>query len=387
VEDLYGSLKKNRSNIFSDPSHRMAQRPLAPSVHAGKGVGFQDFGSSFAVRSEATRIGSMASGSQSSASSPTRKTKLGSSHGLRRASSSNSSSEDELLLSQGSSRTSSNHVSKRKKAEHISSTAERTARVTVNGKTQQLPFHPDFKPNNALKSLKFSKKKAVSESTVVEEEQPPPSSSNPDIDPDETLDLFRPISKTILGCGDDGPGASTPRNGNLLVGRNSRSPSQSTTSLPKVSSASKAATQPSAFKDVKGSDKPAPKVHPKPKPKLRVIYAPGRSPSPETTPRASESRCRTEFPPRTKSPIPSDTSCPSKPQPKPRPRPRMKQKPPGPTRKVPQEFPMSPSAKENHSDRGNSFSYVEPSPHYVFERSTEVRSLLYRARWLIFRSG
>ncbi|KIK18140.1 hypothetical protein PISMIDRAFT_14544 [Pisolithus microcarpus 441] len=353
MEDLYGSLKKNRSNIFTDPSHRMARRPLAPSVHAGKGVGFQDFGSSFAVRGAATRTDSMASGSQSSTSSPTRRTKLGSSHGLWRASlSSSSSSEDELLLSQGSSRTASNHVSKRRKAEHISSTTERTARVTVNGKTQQLPFHPDFKPNNALKSLKFSKKKAASDTIVVEEEQLPPSSSNPDIDPDETLDLFQPISKAVLGCGDDGPRASTARNGNLLVGRNSRSPLQSTTSLPKVSAASKAATEPSASKDVKGSDNPAPKVHPKPKP--RVIYAPRQSPSPETTPRASGSGRRTEFPRRTKSPIPSDTSCPSKPQPKPRPRPRIKQKPPGPTRKVPQEFPMSPSAKENLSDGGNS---------------------------------
>ncbi|KAI6101201.1 RTC4-like domain-containing protein [Pisolithus sp. B1] len=352
MEDLYGSLKKNRSSIFTDPSHRMTQRPPAPSVHVGKGVGFQDFGSSFAVRGEGARNASRASGSQSSTSSPTRRTKPGPSHALRRASSSASSSDDELLLSQGSSRTASNHISKRKKPEHISPTAERTARVTVDGKTQQLPYHPDFKPNNALKSLKFSKKRAVSDTVVVEEEQVPPSSSNPDIDPDETLDLFQPISKGILGCGDSGPRASTAPNDNLLAHRTSRSPLQSSTCLPKVSATSKAATEPSASKDVKGDDdNSAPKVHPKPKP--RVVYAPRRSPSPETTPRASESRRRTNSPPRTKSPIPSDADCPSKPQPKLRPRPRIKQKPPEPMRKVPQEFPMSLSAKENLSDGTN----------------------------------
>ncbi|KAI6167304.1 RTC4-like domain-containing protein [Pisolithus thermaeus] len=352
MEDLYGSLKKNRSSIFTDPSHRMTQRPPAPSVHVGKGVGFQDFGSSFAVRGEGARIASRASGSQSSTSSPTRRTKPGPSHALRRASSSASSSDDELLLSQGSSRTASNHISKRKKPELISPTTERTARVTVDGKTQQLPYHPDFKPNNALKSLKFSKKKAVSDLIVVEDEQVPPSSSNPDIDPDETLDLFQPISKGILGCGDSGPRASTARNGNFLAHRNSRSPFQSSTCMPKVSATSKAPTEPSASKDVRGGDdNPAPKVHPRPKP--RVVYAPRQSPSPETTPRASKSRRRTKSPPRTKSPMPSDADCASKPQPKLRPRPRIKQKPPEPMRKVPQEFPMSLSAKENLSDGGN----------------------------------
>ncbi|KAI6044463.1 hypothetical protein EDC04DRAFT_2889918 [Pisolithus marmoratus] len=133
--------------------------------------------------------------------------------------------------------------------------------------------------------------------------------------------------------------------------KNSQSPLRHTTCLPKVSSTSKAATESSAPKDVKGgNDKLASRMHPKPKP--RVIHVRKQPPSLEITPRASESMRRTELPLRTKSPVPSDTNCPGKLKPKPRP--RIKQKPPEPTRNVPQEFPMSLSAKENLSDGGNS---------------------------------
>ncbi|KIO03402.1 hypothetical protein M404DRAFT_618813 [Pisolithus tinctorius Marx 270] len=350
MEDLYGSLKRSGSNIYTDPSSRLSRRLLAPSVHVGEGVGFQDFGSSFAVGGGGAQIPSRPSGSQGSTTSSTRKSKLPSSRGLRRATS-NSSSDDELRLSQGSSRSTSNYISKGKADEHIAPAAERMARVNVNGQIQLLPFHPDYKPNNVLKSLKFSKKKSAVPTTTRPEEELPPSSSNPDIDPDDTLDFLEPISTSVLGRGDDGHRTSALRNNNLSAHTDSPSPSSSTTCLPKLSATSKVVTKHSASKDMKGNNgSSAPSAPPKPKP--RGIHVPRQSPSHEITPRASGSTRRIGLPLRNKSPVLSNTNCPSKP--KLRPRPRVKQKLPEPTRNAPQEFPMSFSAKENLSDGGNS---------------------------------
>ncbi|KAI6139799.1 RTC4-like domain-containing protein [Pisolithus tinctorius] len=200
-------------------------------------------------------------------------------------------------------------------------------------------------------SLKFSKKKSAVPTTTRPEEELPPSSSNPDIDPDDTLDFLEPISTSVLGRGDDGHRTSALRNNNLSAHTDSPSPSSSTTCLPKLSATSKVVTKHSASKDMKGNNgSSAPSAPPKPKP--RGIHVPRQSPSHEITPRASGSTRRIGLPLRNKSPVLSNTNCPSKP--KLRPRPRVKQKLPEPTRNAPQEFPMSFSAKENLSDGGNS---------------------------------
>ncbi|KAH7885744.1 RTC4-like domain-containing protein [Phlebopus sp. FC_14] len=199
MEKLLNKMKTNDTNIHTEPTNRLSQRPLA--VKSGEGVGFQAFESSFGVskpNSTRNRDGK----SSKSKFKPAMARPPPSS--LLRAPSRDSlgSSDDELALSQdshaGNATPPLRRISKGKSQAQASSEQQT---VRVNG--QNLPIHPEYKPNTVIGSLKFKKKKSI----VVEEtapEEPPPSSSLPDPD---SQDLSKPILHRIPLGGD------TPQSG------------------------------------------------------------------------------------------------------------------------------------------------------------------------------
>jgi len=347
---MRGSMQDNDTTIHTDSRHRMGQRPISLAVNAGEGVGFQDIGSSFA------RAGGP-SGSQRPAKTYKSKFKQSISR-TKLDIEFSESSEDELLLSGNSSALPSPI---RKLTGKPTTSAEQTVRVKVNETIQDLPSHPYYKPDDTIKKLKFNKtKKPVLLDVVVVDEEPPASSSLPSNSADQSQDIFKPISHDILL--DDEIGLSNTASlhppsvlTRVLSGRE-KSPSLTHFSACSETENKRSRSQlPSNSLSTQIEEAiPTPKSRPKP----RVICNPRLPAGPDSTPRASmtisNSTRRTELPFRPKSPGPSENNT-SNPV-KPKPRPRIKQAL-GPTesmRRVPQEFPMSLSAKENASDGGSS---------------------------------
>ncbi|KAG6330683.1 hypothetical protein ID866_8406 [Astraeus odoratus] len=356
---------------LQDTNYRMGQRPV--DVNEGEGVGFQDFESSFVGQTDAGTSTLRTSGKPSAS-----RFKPGAFHSetrtLSRASSYNTftsdddGSPDELLLSQGSETSLCRPVSKRKPAASRSAAAEDTVRVHVNGKTQNLPCHPDFRPNDRLKGLKFTKKKKKGElepePDIVEEgELPAPSSSFPDLDPDESQDIFKPISDELRGT--IAVDTGTPANVHSRPERSQASTMMRRKSPSLARSSARSVTDNKRPPNTKGAAKPSPVVEnesmTKPsRPKPRVIHKPSRCASPRSIPQAvastSTSMHSVEPPFPTKSPTRLDTNATNKTKPKPRPRIKLALAPTESVRRVPQGFPMS-SAKENVSDGEGSIDH------------------------------
>lgn len=346
MENMRGSMQDNDTTIHTDSRHRMGQRPISLAVNTGEGVGFQDFGSSFAR-----------AGGPSGPQRPARTYKSKFKQSVSRTKldgESSRSSEDELLLSPQS----STLPSSRKLTGKPTTSTEQTVRVRVNEEMQVLPSHPHYKPDDTLKKLKFNKTKKPVLDVVVDEE-PPPSSSLPNDSPDQTQDIFKPISHDILfgdGIGLSNAASlhppSAPTRGSsrrekspspIRISARSENKKTSRSQLPSNSLSTQIEEATSASKS---------------RPKPRVICNPRPPASLDSTPRAPvttlNSTRRTELLFRPKSPGSSENNT-NNPV-KPKPRPRIKRAP-GPTesmRRVPQEFPMSLSAKENASDGGSS---------------------------------
>ncbi|KIJ65185.1 hypothetical protein HYDPIDRAFT_27905 [Hydnomerulius pinastri MD-312] len=337
MEGLFGRMRNSQTDLHSDASHRVAQRPL--TVKAGEGMGFQDFGSSFdpPKRSQPSKT------YVSSSTSKFKPAHAYSTHQQRkpRAPVPSDDSDDELLLSSQSSKggdasPSSKRVTKGK-FKAVQSVEEETVRI--NGR--DLPVHPDFKPTSALKNLKFNKKKPTpaDESNTSE---PPPSSSLPDSD---SQDLFKPLSHDLQSRSEvprNGSNASRQMpSGTSTTRRTTPPPPWSTahhdndvTTPPTTRLSSKASS--SGFA-IGASETAQATTKPRPKPRVRMKAAPsGRADSSEPTPRPP-ARNR-DLPLRTKSPVAEDvtvdkktsaTSC---------------------SRRALQEFPLPRNAKENISD-------------------------------------
>lgn len=356
MERLYNRTKTTNKDVFSDPSHRMSQRPAA--VKSGEGLGFQDIGSSLGPPKPVVTYGKSSKGKfKPAAAFPA---------GSRKPPSyiPEDESDDELLLSSqnsvgGDATSSSKRVVKGKKP-YTPSDDEETVRV--NGRV--LTVHPDYKPSSfrALKTLRFTKNKESPPAGDVVIEVLPPSSSLTD-----SQDLFKPISDDIEildDCPASGPSSSRQR------------PSETSSTRPRSPSATRVAAR--RFTDTKESSTPKPssptvkdtaRTPAKPRPRPRVVKksAPRqRDSSPESTPYpAAQKR---GLPPHSETPgLPADADSkptikkPSYPLPLHSKTPELSanadskqtaKKPhiPSLPRREPQEFPMSLQAKENVSD-------------------------------------
>ncbi|OAX33804.1 hypothetical protein K503DRAFT_725367 [Rhizopogon vinicolor AM-OR11-026] len=173
MERLVGQLDRKKTNLYSDSSHRMKERPY--SVQSGQGRGHEDFGSSFAPSQPVL-------GKATTSKVTTSKVKPTTSHltskSLERDLSDDSDDELSLGMSLAHKR-----VIRGKATVSIS----QETNLAPNG----LPYHPDFLPNKKLPN--FTKIKKVSQ--VKDIPEAPPSSSLPD--PDDSQELFRPISDDL----------------------------------------------------------------------------------------------------------------------------------------------------------------------------------------------
>ena len=337
-------MQDSQTTIHTDARHRMGQRPLALAVNTGEGLGFQDIGSSFG------RAGGP-SGLQKPVKTYQSRLKR-SAHRTVSASESPHSSDDEIRLCSSPSR--------RKPAGTTTTCdAEQTAPVNAHGRIRLFPSHPDYKQDDVIQRLKFVKKnKPVLDAITVDEDPPP--SSVPSNSPDQSQDIFKPISHDIL------------REDMASTAAKPYSPSVPTRGLSRLQK-SPSPVRPSAHLTAENKKVPqstplsrslstqaeeaAPPLKSRPRP--RVIHKPGKQlASPDSTPQpsmtSSDSTRRAEFPFQAKSPSPSENN--TRTTVRPRPRPQVKQAL-GSTesmRRVPQEFPMSFSAKENVSDGGTS---------------------------------
>ena len=332
--DRLCSKTKSAKDIFSDPTHRMSQRPRA--VKFGEGLGFEDFGSSF----DRPKAGATYGKSSKSKFKPA-ETLPAKSKPRRAPAITEEESEDELLLSSQTSMgdyatSPSKRVVKGKKPA-TPSDAEETVRV--NGRV--LVAHPDYKPSssNAIKPLRFKRNKTIPAGDAVAE-VPPLSSSLED-----SQDLFKPISDDIVILDDPppgGPSSSRQRPSEALPTRR-RSPSVTRTAARRFPDAKDSSTSKPSSPTAKDTRRLPAK--PRPRPRVIIKSVPRkRDSSPESTPRpAAQKR---GFPLRSKTPeLPSNAD--SK---------RTVKKPatPSSSRREPQEFPMSLQAKENVSDGARS---------------------------------
>lgn len=322
MERLLSKTKTSNTDFFSDPSHRMSQRPSI--VKSGEGIGFQELGSSFGPPKPVVTYG----GSYKS------KSKLPYEPRKVPPSIEEDESDDELLLlssqpSTGGDATSSSKRVVKAKKHDIPSDEEES--VHVNGRT--LPAHPDYKPSsfNALKVLRFTKNKKNAPSGNVDAEVPPPSSPVND-----SQELSKPISDDIEVL-DHSPGGPSRPSGSSSTRR--RSPSTTRTGAQRFSDAKDAPTPKPTSPTAKDTSRPLTK--PRPKPRVIIKSAPRhRDSSPESTPRPAERK--RGFPLRNKTPE-KPANLENK---------RSVKKPvnPSSSRREPQEFPMSLQAKENVSD-------------------------------------
>lgn len=326
MECLYG--KKKTANLFSDPSHRMSQRPTA-AVKSGEGLGFQDFGSSFGATKAVVTYGKSSKNKfKPAATLPAKSRKA-----PFRVS--DDDSDDELLLSsQNSIGGDASLTSKRavigKKPAILSDEEEM---VRVNGRV--LTAHPDYKPSSSsvLKGLRFKKNKKSSHDGDNVMEVVSPSSS-----PTDSQDLFKPISDDIEILDDSlpgGPSSSRQRDSETSLTRR-RSPSAARTAVGRFPGA-KDSSKPSS---PTAKDTPRSPTRRRPQPRVVMKSAPReRESSPESTPRpAAQKRI---FPLHSKPELPANAEGK-----------RTIKKPtfPSSPRRELQEFPMSLQAKENVSD-------------------------------------
>ncbi|KAG8215087.1 hypothetical protein J3R82DRAFT_8508 [Butyriboletus roseoflavus] len=318
MERLYNDTKTTTKDIFSDPSHRMSQRPVA--VKSGQGIGFQALGSSFGPPKPVVTYGK----SSKSKSKPPET--LVSKPRRTPCSITESESDDELLLSsQNSMGRDATSPAKRTARGTIPSDEEETIRV--NGRV--LPAHPDYKPSSsdALKRIRFKKNKKSTPAGDAVSEIAPPSSSLTD-----SQDLFKPISEDVIEIIDDLPpgGPSSTRR---------KSPSATRSAARRFTEAKDSSTSKPSSSIAKDTTRSPAK--PRPKPRVVIKSAPRRrESSPEATPRPV-ARNR-ELPLRSKTPeLPANANS------------KVIVKKPLPASSLhrePQEFPMSLQAKENVSD-------------------------------------
>ena len=326
MEYLYDKTKTADMDLFSDPSHRMSQRPTV-AVKSGEGLGFQDFGSSFGAPKAVVTYGKSSKNKFKPAATLPAKPRKAPFH------ISEDDSDDELLLSsQNSIGGDATLISKRAvmgKKQSILSDEDETVRV--NGRV--LAAHPDYKPSssNVLKVLRFKKnKKSTRDGDTVMEVAPPTDSQ----------DLFKPISDDLEILDDSlpgGPSSSRQRNSETSS-THRRSPSAARTAARRFPDANDSFTSKPSSPIAK--DTPHSPARPRPRPRVVMKSAPREcESSPESTPRpAAQKRilplhCKPELP----------ANAEGK---------RTIRKPsfPSSSRREPQEFPMSLQAKENVSD-------------------------------------
>ncbi|KAG1793098.1 RTC4-like domain-containing protein [Suillus plorans] len=181
MERIETEFERKNTNIFSDKTHRMPERPF--SVQSGKGRGHEDLGSSFAP-SQPVRSKAAGSKVKHATSRPITNSME---HAL-------SDSDDELLLSEGAQPLGLD-LSPKHKLERAVRRGKKTASVPQKPSlaSNDHPYHPDYLPREK-KLPNFTRIKKESQ---VEESIPdsPPSSSFPDAD--DSQELFRPISDDI----------------------------------------------------------------------------------------------------------------------------------------------------------------------------------------------
>ncbi|KAG9309877.1 hypothetical protein JVU11DRAFT_9906 [Chiua virens] len=305
MEQMLDQSKSAHSTIFSDPAHRMSQRPLA--VKSGEGRSFEVIGSSLNppkvahtnLSKSKSKAGVKPPPKPRSAPPPMAEDE----------------SDDEILLS--SQNSTSGHATStlkrvpKNRKQDISSEEEET--VHVNGRV--LAAHPHYKPSSldVLKGLRFTKNKKKA--------------SGGD------NDLFKPIFDDIeILDGLPSPSLPKPRETSMTRHR-SRSPTAGRASN---------ANHPSIPKPSSPTPKRAPPAKPRPRP--RVVITRRRCSSPESTPRPAPSK--RDLPLRTKSPeSPADLD-----------NKRIAKKPfyPSSPRREPREFPVPSQSKENISDGSRS---------------------------------
>jgi hypothetical protein len=333
MENFYGKMKHENTDLFTDPRHRMSQRPLA--VKTGEGLGFQDIGSSFDPPKPVKTYGKPKSKFKPSIT-------LSPLHKRRPASyASNEESDDELLLLSSQDSGASDVLFTPKRVAKGKSRAvvfEREEIVRVDGR--DLAAHPDYKPSSRqhLKGLHFKKqKKDVSASDMFPEE-PPPSSS---IQEESQDNIFKPISDELhlrsQGSQNAPPSRQTPS-------RTFSTRQMSATITRPIARCLRDAKEPSSSKLASPPrDKtPQPTAKPRPKPRLVMKSVPRNlDASPESTPRSST--WNRELPLRAKSPVgrPTDAKAGQS---------LKKVSAASSSRRELQEFPISWEAKENVSD-------------------------------------
>ena len=172
MERFISQFDRKKTNFYSDKSLRMKERPY--SVQSGEGRGHEDFGSSFAPSQPSQPVQGKAT---------TSKVKPTTSHLVTRSLELDLSddSDDELLLGPSLAH---------KRVVHSKATVSisQEIRFAPNGHE----YHPDFLPGKKLPSFKKNNKGSQMKEIIPEG---PPTSSFPD--PDDSQELFRPISDDL----------------------------------------------------------------------------------------------------------------------------------------------------------------------------------------------
>ncbi|KAG2040111.1 RTC4-like domain-containing protein [Suillus americanus] len=258
MERLQSELDRRKTDIFSDSTHRMAERPF--SVQSGKGRGHEDFGSSFAP-SQVQPVRGKATGSKVKPAVATSRHIITS---LEQDSFSDS--DDELLLSEGAQPLGLSPITKRVVRGKTIASMPQKAILAPNGH----PYHPSFPPKEKLPKFTRIKKQPQIEESIPDW---PPSSSLPTAD--DSQELCRPISDDLAFQTKPFQPATKPKKENYTAfarpGPGKNSMSRKTVTLSSTS----------------GDELPK---YPRRVPKLRDVKAGGsivRGRSPEATPRAS----------------------------------------------------------------------------------------------------
>ncbi|KAG1817084.1 RTC4-like domain-containing protein [Suillus subaureus] len=315
MERLQSELERKKTNIFSDRTHRMTERPFF--IQSGKGRGHEDLGSSFAPSQP---VQGKASGKVKPAGATSRPviTSL--------EQDSFSDSDDELLLSEGAQPLGLSPIPKRAVRGKTITSIPQKANLAPNGHL----YHPSFPPpQEKLPKFKKIKKQLQVEGGIPDR---PPSSSLPEAD--DSQELCRPISDDLASQTKPFKPATKPKK---------ESHTAFTRPGPGRSSVSRKTVTPS------GDELPK---YPERVPKLRAVKAEGsivRDRSPEATPRAS--RQPRPFPLRSHSSVyggssrASDASSARKSAREPLT--AKKEKANAPSRKPTVPFPMNPLGKSN----------------------------------------
>lgn len=333
MERLYNKTKTTK-DVFSDPSHRMSQRPAA--VKSGEGLGFQDMGSSLGPLKPVVTYGKSSKSKLRSAAALPAGPRKPPSHITE------DESDDELLLSSqnskgGDAASSSKRVVKGKK---LNTPSDEEETVCVNGLV--LAAHPDYKPSSFdnVKPLRFKKNKKNPLTADAITEAPPPSSSLTG-----SQDLFKPISDDIEILDvrpQSGPSSSRQRPFEASATRRT-SPTAIRVATRRFTETKDSST--SKLHSPTAEDTPRPPANPRPRPRVVKKSPPRqRDSSPEYTSRPAAQKRGLPLYSKTFE-VPANASSG-----------QTMKKPTFPSlpRREPQEFPMSLQAKENVSDGARS---------------------------------